>query len=500
MASNQGARSGWSMPDTFGGGRRPKSRSTISGYLASRFSTLKPPMDKVINPITAMKMLNREQWTFFLRDLQCAWFGWILDSFDFFTVSLTLTPLANYFDKSNSEITWGIALVLMLRPVGSVIFGVWSDRWGRKWPFVLNCLLFIVLELGTGFCKTYNQFLAARALFGIAMGGLYGNAAATALEDCPDAARGIMSGLYQGGYPLGYLLATAFARALVNTTRHGWRPLFWFSAGPPVLLIIWRLCLPETRAFRERQLLRRSAPAAKTNFLDQAGKSVKNYWLTLIYMIVLMAGFTYMSHGSQDLYPTLLTDQFEFSENQVTITQVVGNLGGFIGAVCVGNLSEIFGRRLTIIASCLLAGALLYPYTFVSTPAITAVAFFVQFATQGAFGVIPSHLLELSPPEFRSLVVGTAYQLGSLASSASATIQSSIGEKHFPLSPGPNGKKRYNYGIVICAVLGAAIVLVIVTVFLGPEKKGKQFSTATRLEEPEQSPKSESMLDQKEAV
>lgn len=221
-----------------------------------------------------------------------------MDSFDFFTVSLTLTPLAKQFDKPISEVTWGIALVLMLRPVGSVAFGVWSDSQGRKWPFVFNCLLFIVLELGTGFCNTYAQFLAARALFGIAMGGLYGNAAATALEDCPDAARGIMSGLYQGGYPLGYLLATAFARALVDTTSYGWRPLFWFSAGPPVLLLVWRLTLPETQAFRERQMIRRSAPAAKNNLLRQAKKSAKNYWLTLIYMVVLMTGFTYMVSGS----------------------------------------------------------------------------------------------------------------------------------------------------------------------------------------------------------
>lgn len=167
--------------------------------------------------------------------------------------------------------------------------------------------------------------------------------------------------------------------------------------------------------------------------------------------------------------------------------------------MCVGNLSEIFGRRLTIIVSCLVAGALLYPYTFVSTPAITAAAFFVQFATQGAFGVIPSHLLELSPPEFRSLVVGTAYQLGSLASSASATIQSSIGEEHFPLPPGPDGKKRFDYGIVICAVLGASIVLVIVTTFLGPEKKGKPFSMATRLDETVQSP-NDGSVEKKEAV
>lgn len=133
--------------------------------------------------------------------------------------------LAEEFGKSKKDITWGITLVLMLRSVGSIIFGIAADRWGRKWPFVVNNVLFIILELGTGFCNTYKQFLGVRALFGIAMGGLYGNAAATALEDCPEQARGIVSGMLQQGYAFGYLLATVFARGLVNTTSHGWRPV-----------------------------------------------------------------------------------------------------------------------------------------------------------------------------------------------------------------------------------------------------------------------------------
>lgn len=147
------------------------------------------------------------------------------DALDFFTVSLTLSDLAESFNRSKADITWGITLVLMLRSIGSIIFGIAADRYGRKWPFVINNVLFIILELATGFCSTYESFLGVRALFGIAMGGLYGNAAATALEDCPAAARGIMSGILQQGYAFGYLLATVFARALVNTTPHGWRPV-----------------------------------------------------------------------------------------------------------------------------------------------------------------------------------------------------------------------------------------------------------------------------------
>lgn len=257
------------------------------------------------------------------------------------------------------------------------------------------------------------------------MGGLYGNAAATALEDCPPAARGLLSGMLQQGYAFGYLLAAAFARGLVNTTPHGWRPLFWFGACPPVLIIIFRLCLPETRAFRARQAVRASQPGIEKTFLNEAKVGFRRHWLLLIYMVLLMAGFNFMSHGSQDLYPTMLTNQYGFSATAVTVTQVVANLGAMTGGTTVGYCSQIFGRRFSIIFICIIGGALLYPYTFTNSKAIMAAAFFEQFCVQGAWGVIPIHLMELSPGALRTFVVGTSYQLGNLASSASSTIEAS---------------------------------------------------------------------------
>lgn len=228
------------------------------------------------------------------------------DAFDFFSVSLTVPQLAKSFDKTNAQITWGITLVLMLRSVGAISFGLWADRYGRKWPFVFNLVLFIILEMATGFCQTYTQFLGVRSIYGIAMGGLYGNAAATALEDCPEEARGIISGMLQQGYAFGYLLATAFARGLVDTTSHTWRPLYWFGAGPPVLIIIFRLCLPETDTFIERQRIRNAGDSVGKTFIAEGKVALKKHWLILIYLVLLMAGFNFMSHGSQDLYPTLL--------------------------------------------------------------------------------------------------------------------------------------------------------------------------------------------------
>ncbi|KAK1907563.1 hypothetical protein P3342_005890 [Pyrenophora teres f. teres] len=266
------------------------------------------------------------------------------------------------------------------------------------------------------------------------------------------------------------------SRALVNTVGHGWRPLFWFGAGPPVLIILFRLCLPETNAYLERKRLREEEPNAAKVFVEEGKIALKRHWMVLVYLVLLMAGFNFMSHGSQDLYPTMLSNQYNFSPNQVTVTQVVANLGAMCGGTIVGYSSSIFGRRICIIVMCVIGGALLYPYTFTSSNAVIAAAFFQQFCVQGAWGVIPIHLMELSPGAFRTFVVGTSYQLGNLASSASSTIEATIGEQ-FPLPP--KGKtERYKYGLVICIFMGCVYAYVILLTAIGPEDRGKNFDAA----------------------
>ncbi|KAM0740941.1 hypothetical protein ACQRIT_003798 [Beauveria bassiana] len=460
------------------GASSPHEGMSAGTYLKTRLTTLRPAMLDLPNPIRLLRLLNAQQWAFFF----IAFAAWTWDAFDFFTVSLTVTDLAEQFGKTKTDITWGITLVLMFRSVGSVTFGIASDRYGRKWPFVVNNLLFIILELGTGFCQTYPQFLACRALFGVAMGGLYGNAAATALEDCPEEARGLISGMLQQGYAFGYLLCAAFARGLVNTTSHGWRPLYWFGAGPPVLFIIFRLMLPETSVYLERERVREEAKRNGTAgaasvgsvFIKEGKIAIRKHWLLLTYLVLLMAGFNFMSHGSQDLYPTMLENQLSFGPDKVTVTQVVANLGAMTGGTVVGFLSQSVGRRISIIVCCVCGGALLYPYTFVRSTSIMAAAFFQQFFVQGAWGVIPIHLMELSPGAFRTFVVGTSYQLGNLVSSASSTIESRIGEQ-FPLPPTASGKSRYNYGLVICIFMGCVYAYTMLLTFLGPEHLRRSF-------------------------
>ncbi|KAF1795701.1 Major facilitator superfamily domain [Phytophthora cactorum] len=396
---------------------------SVGEYLKSRITTLKPPMQKAENPFKVLRLLNRLQWMQFL----IAFIAWSWDAFDFFTVSMTIEELAEEFDKSKTDITWGSRS---------------CSCCARKWPFVVNNILFIVLELATGFCNTYTQFLWVRAFFGIAMGGLYGNVAATALEDCPPAARGIISGMMQQGYAFGYLLAVVFARALVDTTSHGWRPLFWFGACPPVLIIIARLYLPETKVYQERQAVREATPDITKTFIAEGKVAFKRHWMLLTYLVLLMAGFNFMSHGSQDLYPTMLKNQFEFSADEVTVTQVVANLGA------------ITGGTLVMIA-----------------------AFFEQFCVQGAWGVVPIHLMELSPPSYSTLIVGTSYQLGNLISSASSTIEARLGE-NYPLPPTEEGVSRYEYGKVICIFMAVVYAYLVLLTFLGPEARGKEFDVA----------------------
>ncbi|PFH55965.1 hypothetical protein XA68_17325 [Ophiocordyceps unilateralis] len=311
------------------------------------------------------------------------------------------------------------------------------------------------------------------------MGGLYGNAAATALEDCPHEARGLMSGILQQGYAFGYLLCAAFARGLVNTTPYGWRPLFWFAACPPVLFILWRLVLPETASYRERQRLRVEAGpsqhrSATSTFLVEAKVALSRHWLLLTYMVLLMAGFNFMSHGSQDLYPTMLDNQLGFSPTDVTVTQIVANLGAMLGGTVVGFCSQSVGRRFSIVVCCVVGGALLYPYGFVRSTSIMAAAFFEQFCVQGAWGVIPIHLMELSPGALRTFVVGTSYQLGNLVSSASSTIEARLGER-FPLPSTTEGVKRYDYGKVMSIFMACVYLYVLLLTFVGPENLRRSF-------------------------
>jgi SHS family lactate transporter-like MFS transporter len=310
--------------------------------------------------------------------------------------------------------------------------------------------------------------------------GVFGPAAATALEDLPYDARGVLSGLFELSSALGNLLAAALYCALVPTTPHGWRSLYWFGAGPPMFIIAFRWWLPETNYFqgikaeREAKALRITSSAENQNttplqvFAKDAGKAFKENWVLLLYIVFLLAGFASCSHGSADFYPTFLKGQVQLNTKQTTIITIAGQLGAFFGGVTMGYISSFFGRRLVMITCCIFGAALIPAYILPRSMSLTASAFFQQFFVGGVLGPIPIHLLELSPQAIRSLIVGLVYQLGNLAASATPTIQAVIGEK-FPLPPAKNGMERVDYSIAIAIFMAAGWSYMLVFLVLGPE-------------------------------
>lgn len=269
-------------------------------------------------------------------------------------------------------------------------------------------------------------------------------------------------------------MVVIFQRAITDNSKYSWRALFWFSAGPAAIFMVWRFFLPETDTFlRQKQKLYENNEKKKLKvfeFSQEGKKAVKSYWLVLLYTVFLMSGFNFMSHGSQDLYPTLLTEQYDFSSDRSTVTNAVANLGAITGGMVLGHISTFIGRRLAIVVGCVLGGAMIYPWAFIKGSGINAGAFFLQAGVQGAWGVVPIHLSELSPPQFRSFVTGLSYQLGNLCSSASSTIESTIGER-FPIHR-EGEDDMYDYAKVMLIFMGCVFAyLIIVTVF-GPENRG----------------------------
>ncbi|KAG5912992.1 hypothetical protein E4U42_001588 [Claviceps africana] len=480
----------------------------IASYFGTRITSLKPPKIRPENPVRVLRQLNRYQWSMFLLGFT----AWMWDAVDFYTVSICLTEIAQDFGLENSQVSWALTVSLMLRAVGALLFGAFADRYGCKWPMMVALSLFVVLELATGFCRNLPQLLAVRSLYGIAMGGMYGPAASTALSDVPYDARGVLSGLYQIGFAVGSLLASVLYRALVPTTSHGWRSLFWFSAAPPLFIMVFRWYMPETSHFQalrakraeqkraageEADTAKRAASAGwgagLAAFGRESGRAIRENWVLFVYMVVLMAAFNSCSHGSQDLYPTFLKSQVGLDATHVVIVTVAGQLGSIVGSSVMGYLSTFSGRRLIMLVSCVVGGALVPAFVIPRRMGIlVATSLLEQAFVSGVWGPVPIHLMELSPPALRTTVVGLTYQLGNLASSASATIQAVLGER-FPLPAAPagddkaGGGARHDYGKVMVVFMACVWALLFVLLLAGPEmsqdERDEEAETARKLEE-----------------
>ncbi|KAH9841795.1 carboxylic acid transporter [Rhodofomes roseus] len=454
--------------------------SAVTTYLSQCFVNLIPHREKKAGDLTlwqAIRSLTWIQWAQFW----CGWLAWICDSYDFFSVSLSVTALEKQFNKDANTISTAITLTLLFRSLGAVIFGIASDRFGRKWPLVVNLLLAAAFELGSGFVNSYEQFLIVRSFFGVAMGGIWGLASSTALENLPVEARGLASGFLQEGYAVGYLLAAVINLTLVPETSTGWRGLFWLGAGLSVLAAAVRAVLPESEVFLRAKAVERATGHTTKNktkvFVRETKQMLKNHWILCCYAVVLMTGFNFLSHGSQDLYPTYLRTTKGFSEHDSTVATIIGNCGAIAGGTIAGWLSQYIGRRLTIILFVLLIGAFIPLWILPSTfGALSAGAFCVQFGVQGAWGVIPIQLAEMSPPAFRATFPGVAYQMGNMVSSASAQIETT-GGKNLKTTIFQNGAYQTvaDYATVQGILLGVVAAFVVLCTIIGPENHGSHF-------------------------
>src|SRR5262252_2591458 len=348
--------------------------------------------------------------------------GWSLDAFDFFILVFCLSALAGEFHAKVSEVSEGIFWTLAMRPVGAFLFGLMADRFGRRPTLMVNVVVYTVFELASAFAPTLKIFLLTRALFGISMGGEWGVGAALAFETLPTEGRGFFSGLLQGGYAMGYLIASLTYGLFFATV--GWRGMFVIGALPAFLVIYIRSQVNESPAWLQGQMARKGKPRLGRDILSNFG--------LFLFLVVLMFLFNSFSHGTQDVYPTFLQKNLQFTPRTVSAVVVIYNIGALLGGIVFGTVSEKMGRRRAIAAAALLALPIipLWAYSH-SAPMLAAGGFLMQFMVQGAWGVIPAHLNELSPSAVRGTLPGFAYQLGNLLSSRLSHYQAKIAEVRF---------------------------------------------------------------------
>jgi SHS family lactate transporter-like MFS transporter len=414
-------------------------------------------LKNAVEAIRLFKSLNRIQRHTFLA----CFLGWSLDAWDFFLLTFVLVPISREFGRTIPEVAFAITLTLMARPLGAFLFGLLGDKFGRRIPLMIDIVFYSLMELLTAFAPNFTVFLVLRVLFGIGMGGEWGLGASLAMESLPTATRGLFSGILQQGYAVGYLLAALVY--WIAFPHFGWRGLFIAGALPALLVIYIRAHVPESPVWQRDRSQRKHASVRISVLLRQHG-------LLFVYAALLMTAFNYMSHGTQDLYPTYLEEQRGFGVNAKSIISIVYATGAICGGTVLGFWSQKWGRRRVIILSAV-CGMLLIPlWIFApSTGLLIVGGFLIQFMVQGAWGVVPVHLNELSPPDFRGTFPGLVYQLGNFAAAYAAQQQAWLAVQ-FRL---PNG--RPNYALTMAMIQSIVFVAVIVLAAIGPEKRGKEF-------------------------
>ena len=383
--------------------------------------------------------------------------GWTLDAFDFFIFIISLRAIGADFRASLTAVSFGITLTLAMRPLGALLFGWLAEKYGRRPILMVNVLSFALIELASAFAPSLAVLLALRALFGLAMGGEWGVGAALAFETLPAQGRGFFSGLLQEGYVLGFLLAAVVSRLFFATV--GWRGLFVIGAVPALLVLYIRFGVGESPAWLQGR-------HAKRTSLRDLGRIAAENAPAMLYMIVLMALFNAFSHGSQDLYKPFILERYGLSSARADDLVILMNLGALLGGMVFGALSERMGRRRAIACAALLALPVIPLWAYApSVPLLALGAFLMQFMVQGAWGIVPAHLNELSPPGVRAVLPAFAYQLGNFAMALLAPAQSAIAARH-----------GHNLAAVLAWTIGIVAVALTAATLLGKEARSAEFT------------------------
>jgi MFS transporter, SHS family, lactate transporter len=349
--------------------------------------------------------------------IAASFLGWTLDAFDYFLVVMTLTAIGKEFGKSDKEMAISLTLTLAFRPVGAFIFGLLADRYGRRLPLMIDLVFYSVVEVATGFAHSFTTFLVLRALFGIGMGGEWGVGASLAMEKAPAARRGVLSGLLQEGYACGYLLA---ALAFYVVFPHwGWRPLFFIGGLPALLAIYVRVGVKESEVWER----------TKHESWGALSRAILSHWKLFFYLVALMTMMNFISHGTQDMYPTFLQRDWGFTPQNRAALTALSMVGAITGGIVFGHISDRIGRRRAIVIALVLAILVIPIWAYAPSVAVlVAGAFVMQFMVQGAWGVIPAHITELSPDSVRGFLPGFAYQCGVMLASSVPYIEPLIAE------------------------------------------------------------------------
>ena len=387
--------------------------------------------------------------------------GWTLDAFDYFVLIVVMKHIAADFKVEVPSVALAVFLTLAMRPLGAFVFGMLADKFGRRPILMIDILLFSAFELASAFAPNLTALLVLRALFGFAMGGEWGLGASLTMESIPEKTRGFVSGLLQQGYAFGNLLAAFLFWALFD--KIGWRGMFIVGFVPALLVVYIRAHVPESPVWEHTR-----AHAPPSGHVRRGLEAMRGLWGRALFMIALMALFNFFSHGTQDLYTTFLQVERGFDTDLAGKLSIVGPLGAICGGVVFGALSEHIGRKRAIVIAALLALPAVPLWAFSATPLLLGVgAFAIQFMVQGAWGVVPVHLNELSPDAVRATMPGLTYQIGNFISSGTPPLLAMLAER--------NGKQ---YGLTMAIfIVGVALALALVSA-LGPEAKGKKFGAA----------------------